>query len=384
MSPSRSNQPKFRRRRQRAGALALALVLLLVGVSAYVYYQRSVVATRDYEGAGNGNIVMVRVEPGDSVSSIAEDLVDQKVVGSRRALISAAEANMINLQAGYYPLQEEMSAKNALDALSDEENRRGVVDIPNGLTLDDSRVVDGETRKGIYTLISEQTCQDEHTCISADELKQAVAETEPEVLGVPEWAIEPVKKQGDDPRRIEGLVVPGVHLFDPTSTAKEIMTSILKVSAENIEETGIQKASETIGLSPYDMLTAASLVEREAPEGDFDKVARVILNRLDIDQKLEFDSTVNYGLEAQEVATTSEDRNRETPWNTYQKQGLPATPIASPGIQALHAIEHPAEGDWLYFVTIDQDGTTVFNKEFDAHQEATQDSIRNGVLDSNR
>lgn len=384
MSSSRSMQPKFRRRRQRAAALALALVLLLIGVSAFVYYQRSVVATKDYEGTGNGNVVMVRVDPGDSVSSIAEDLVDQKVVGSRRALISAAEANMTDLQAGYYPLQEGMSAKAALDALGDDENRRGVVDIPNGLTLDDSRVVDGETRKGIYTLISEQTCQDEHTCISTDELKKAVAETDPKELGVPEWAVKPVADRRNDPRRIEGLVVPGVHLFDPTADAKEIMTSILKVSAQDIEETGIEKASEKIGLSPYEILTAASLVEREAPEGDFDKVARVILNRLDIDQRLEFDSTVNYGLEAQEVATTSEDRDRETPWNTYKKQGLPATPIASPGIQALHAIEHPADGDWLYFVTIDQDGTTVFNRDFDAHQEATQDSIDNGVLDSNR
>ncbi|KAB1503711.1 endolytic transglycosylase MltG [Corynebacterium sp. 320] len=384
MSPTSSVKPKYRRRRQHAAALAIALVILLVVCSGFVYYKRNVVGNRDFEGSGNGTTVMVRVEPGDSISSIASDLVDKKVVGSRRALMNAADKDQPNLQAGYYAMQEEMSASSALAALGDETRRRGVVDIPNGLTLDDVTVVNGETRKGIYSLISEQTCQDEHTCISPDELREAVTSTSPEDLGVPSWAVQAVSAHDNDPRRIEGLIVPGIHLFDPTSDAKSIMTSILKVSAENIEKTGIQQAAATVGLKPYEMLTAASLVEREAPEGDFDKVARVILNRLNEDMKLEFDSTVNYGLDAQEVATTTADRQRETPWNTYAKKGLPDTPIASPGIQALHAIENPAEGDWLYFVTIDKNGTTVFNREFDDHQNATAESIRNGVLDSNR
>ena len=84
------------------------------------------------------------------------------------------------------------------------------------------------------------------------------------------------------------------------------------------------------------------------------------------------------------MATTNEDRDRETPWNTYAKEGLPATPIASPGLQAVHAMENPAEGDWLYFVTVDTDGRTVFNRDFDAHEQAIKESANNGVLDSNR
>ena len=155
-------------------------------------------------------------------------------------------------------------------------------------------------------------------------------------------------------------------------------------SKEQYENTGLVSTAENVGLSPYDMLVAASLVEREAPEGDFDKVARVILNRLHENQRLEFDSTVNYGLSEVEVATTDEDRKRLTPWNTYAKEGLPDTPIASPGQQALHAIENPAEGDWLYFVTVDRNGRTVFNRDFEAHERAIEESRRNGVLDSNR
>lgn len=384
MAAQRSMQPKYRRRRQWAGALAIALVILLVGVTGYVWYQRSVVADRDFEGSGNGNIVMVRVDAGDSVASLAPQLVEKGVVGSRRALMQAADKEQPSLQQGYYPLQEEMSADVALETLTDDNSRRGVVDIPNGLTLEDVTVVGGETRKGIFTRISEQTCQDENTCVNPDELRSAVTGTSTEELGIPTWATQAVNARGEDPRRIEGLISPGVHLFDPTASPKEIMQDLIKDSVTSFEGTGLVASAERIGLSPYDLLIAASLVEREAPEGDFDKVARVILNRLKEEQKLEFDSTVNYSIAEQEVATTDEDRKRETPWNTYAKKGLPATPIASPGLQAVHAMENPAEGDWLYFVTVDLDGRTVFNRDFAAHERAIEESRANGVLDSSR
>ncbi|MBC2681633.1 endolytic transglycosylase MltG [Corynebacterium sp. 4HC-13] len=377
-------EPKYRRRRQRAGALAIALVILLIGVTGYVWYQRSVVADRDFVGSGNGNIVMVRVDAGDSIYSLAPELVDKGVIGSRRALVQAAEVTQPSLQQGYYPLQEKMSAKEALKALTNDDLRRGVVDIPNGLTLDDVRVVGGNARKGIYSLVSAQTCQDKQNCVSVDDLKNAVTNTSPEELGVPSWAIDAVNKRGKDPRRIEGLIAPGVHLFDPTMSPVDIMKDLVSDSARVFEDTGLVASAKKVGLSPYDVIIAASLVEREAPAGDFDKVARVILNRLNIKQKLEFDSTVNYGLDEQEVATTDADRQRETPWNTYAKQGLPDTPIASPGLQALHAVENPAQGDWLYFVTVDKNGRTVFNRDFAAHEQAIEESRANGVLDSNR
>ena len=100
--------------------------------------------------------------------------------------------------------------------------------------------------------------------------------------------------------------------------------------------------------------------------------------------KLEFDSTVNYGLDEQEVATTNEDREKKTPWNTYAMEGLPATPIASPSLSAVHAMEKPADGDWLYFVTIDKNGTTVFSRDFSDHEAAIKKAQESGVLDSAR
>lgn len=394
MPSTTSISPRYRRRRQWSIAVGAALVILLVFVVAYVYWQREVVGTRDYDGDGNGKVVLVRVEDGDTVSGLVPQLLDDNVVGSRSAIISAADraeqaGEIRDLQAGYYALQEKMSADSALDALTDDERRLGVIDVPNGSTLDDTAVVGGDPRTGILSMIAQNSCREGLTdglenCVTVDQLHEVIAQTAPAELGVPEWATAEVDARGDDGRRIEGLISPGIHVFDPTAEPLEIVHELVTSSVTEYEGTGLVEMASTVGLTPYQVLTAASLVEREAPAGDFDKVARVILNRLNEDQMLQFDSTVNYDVDEQEVATTDEDRGRQTPWNTYAKKGLPDTPIASPGVEALQAVERPAEGDWLYFVTVDQDGTTVFNRDFQAHEDAIEESRANGVLDSAR
>ena len=125
-------------------------------------------------------------------------------------------------------------------------------------------------------------------------------------------------------------------------------------------------------------------MQRESKPDDFAKVARVIYNRLAENRTLEFDSTVNYPLDRIEVATTDADRAQNTPWNTYVRPGLPATPICSPGQPALAAAEQPAPGDWLYFVTIDLQGTTLFTRDYQQHLANIELAKHNGVLDSAR
>ena len=93
---------------------------------------------------------------------------------------------------------------------------------------------------------------------------------------------------------------------------------------------------------------------------------------------------MNYGLKDVELATTDEDRGRETPWNTYAKDGLPDTPIASPSEDAITAMENPAEGNWLFFVTVDSEGTTVFTDNYDEHLSNVDEAVRSGILDSKR
>lgn len=380
-------EPKYVKRRQRGLAVLIAALVLLVGGIVYIGVAFTGRDHRDFEGEGNGVVQLVEIKEGSSLSELGPELAERGIVGSNNAFQSAAFAtpNASQVKPGFYRLQEEMSAKSAVEALLDPENQVELLDIPGGGTLMDVKVVAGQTRLGIFSMISKVSCAESpDNCLSAEDLQKAAATAKLEDLGVPEWARERVSARGEDARRLEGLIVPGQYVVDPGADATAVLKDLITRSAKKYEDTGIEESAKAVGLSPYELLTAASLVEREAPAHDFDKVARVILNRLDQPQRLEFDSTVNYGLSEQEVATTDEDRKQETPWNTYAKEGLPDTPIASPSIEAIKAMEHPAEGDWLYFVTVDMQGTTVFSNSFEEHQRATQQSIDNGVLDSNR
>ena len=196
--------------------------------------------------------------------------------------------------------------------------------------------------------------------------------------------MKPVTALGKNHRRLEGLIAPGAWNVDPSGSAEQIVATLVVQSADHYVKGGLLDTAKAMNMSPYEILVVGSLVQREAKPADFAKVARVIYNRLAAPQRLEFDSTVNYPLDRQEVATTDADRAQATPWNTYASDGLPATPICSPGDEALAAAERPEPGDWLYFVTVDMDGTTLFTKDYQQHLANIELARRNGVLDSAR
>lgn len=382
---------KFVKRRQRGLAVLVASLILLIGAVIYIGVQISgggeTVADRDYQGSGNGVHQLVEIPEGSSVSQLGPELEERGIVKTDSAFQTAAANNPDagSIQPGFYRLQGEMSAAAAVQALIDPANRVELLDIHGGSTLLDVNVVGGNSRPGIYSQISRVTCTEgSENCIAAEDLQNVGATADLETLGVPEWARDAVAARGEDPKRLEGLIVPGQYVVNPEMDAQEILTDLLTRSAQQFNDTGIVDRARALDLTPYELLTAASLVEREAPAGDFDKVARVILNRLEEPMRLEFDSTVNYGLEDVEVATTDEDRAQVTPWNTYAKDGLPETPIAAASVEAITAMENPAEGNWLFFVTVDQDGTTVFNDSFEEHLADVQTALESGVLDTNR
>lgn len=382
---------KFVKRRQRGLAVLVASLILLIGAVIYIGVQISgggeTVADRDYQGSGNGVHQLVEIPEGSSVSQLGPELEERGIVKTDSAFQTAAANNPDagSIQPGFYRLQGEMSAAAAVQALIDPANRVELLDIHGGSTLLDVNVVGGNSRPGIYSQISRVTCTEgSENCIAAEDLQNVGATTDLDTLGVPEWARDAVAARGEDPKRLEGLIVPGQYVVNPEMDAQEILTDLLTRSAQQFNDTGIVDRARALDLTPYELLTAASLVEREAPAGDFDKVARVILNRLEEPMRLEFDSTVNYGLEDVEVATTDEDRAQVTPWNTYAKDGLPETPIAAASVEAITAMENPAEGNWLFFVTVDQDGTTVFNDSFEEHLADVQTALESGVLDTNR
>ena len=343
----------------------------------------------DYSGGGKKDLV-IQVHAGDSTTAIGETLHKKDVVRTVKAFLEAADGNeaISSIQPGYYRMRTQIPAASAVKRLADPQSRVGKVVIPEGQQLDDTTdVKTNDVTPGIFTMISKASCVDldgDRRCVSVDDLRTAAENTPLTLLSVPAWALEPATRMGADHRRIEGLIAPGTFNVNPSGSPQAILETLISASTGQYVKSGLLDTATAMNMSPYNVLVVASLVQREAKPQDFAKVARVIYNRLAEHRTLEFDSTVNYPLDRREVATTDADRAQQTPWNTYVSDGLPATPICSPGADALKAAEHPEDGDWLYFVTIDAQGTTLFTRDYQQHLANIELAKRNGVLDSAR
>ncbi|MFD0000040.1 endolytic transglycosylase MltG [Nocardia sp. NPDC127526] len=381
-----------KRRRRNLWVVAVVFALLLaagVGFVAWKFMNRLSPA-EDFAAGSAGPLTVVQVKSGDTATQIAEAMYDKGVVASSAAFYEAAvrNSNMNSVQPGYYAIASHSPAADAVTALVGKSSRVGNVVISEGRQLHDSTDVHTGARKdGIYRKIADASCVGTGSaakCVTYEQLEAAGTNSDPAALGVPSWAMERVRSVPDRSRQLEGLIRAGTLDFDPSGSPEQILKQLVTESAASYESTGLLQSGASNGLTPYETLIAASLVEREALPNDMSKVARVIVNRLAVDQPLQFDSTVNYTLDKTEVATTDADRATKTPWNTYAMAGLPATPISAPSLEALRAMEKPEPGNWLYFVTIDQQGTTLFTDDYNEHLRNIQKAMQSGILDSGR
>jgi peptidoglycan lytic transglycosylase G len=385
----RAQRGRRRRRIARGSAVGLLVVVMVAAVFLGSKLWHSFGPQNDYAGGGKQDLV-IQVHAGDSTTAVAETLHNKNVVRTVKAFLEAADGNeaISSIQPGYYRMRTEIPAASAVKRLSDPQSRVGKVVIPEGQQLDDTTdVKTNNVTPGIFTMISKASCVDldgDKRCVSVDDLRAAAEKTPLASLSVPSWATEPATRMGADHRRIEGLIAPGTFNVNPSGSPQAILETLISASTQQYVKSGLLDTANAMNMSPYNVLVVASLVQREAKPQDFAKVARVIYNRLAEHRTLEFDSTVNYPLDRREVATTDADRAQQTPWNTYVSDGLPATPICSPGADALKAAEHPEDGDWLYFVTIDAQGTTLFTRDYQQHLANIELAKRNGVLDSAR
>ena len=385
LAARRAELRELSRRRRRRGLVLLLAVLVLLGVifGGGAYLLGSAFFTDDFEGGGQGDAV-VRVLDGDSTRQIGTMLARRGVVASPEAFTEAAseEKKILAVQPGYYQVKLGMSGKSAVAAMIDPAARVGRLEIRGGTQLDDTRSPDGSVSPGVISLIAQASCarlDGERRCLSADDLRTTMATSDPASLGVPDWAVEDVAR-AEPKRRLEGLVAPGIYDVAPGTPAADVWKSVLAVSVAQLEANGLVGSASHDGLATYQLLVLSSLVEKEAITPDMPKVARVVQNRLAINQRLELDSTVNYPLDVQALRTTSEARSSASPYNSYQNTGLPPTPIAAPGKAAISAALDPAAGPWTFFVRCQKDGTSCFATSLAEHQANVGRAIANGAF----
>ena len=347
------------RRLPRGLGIAIVAVVLLALVLALVVGGRSVLSrfgsseTADYAGEGTGSAV-VQVQEGDSASAVGTTLEQKGVVKSAAAFraAAAAEPKSRGLQPGFYRLRERMSAKSALALLLDPASRmRGSVTVPEGTPL-------SQTLK----LLAKETE------IPIKDFEAAARN--PDDLGLPTYA------KG----KLEGFLFPATYDVEPGSSAADVLKMMVDRYNTAAEDLDLTSRAQELGRTPYELLITASLIEKETPyPADRPKVARVVYNRLEAGMPLQFDSTVNYVREERAARLSLSDIKVDSPYNTYTRQGLPPTPIDSPGAAALEAAFTPASGDFLYFVTIDKQGRSLFTSDYQAFLDAKAKAKREGV-----
>ena len=384
----RDRQAAQRVRQQRATRrrriLATVVVVLLAGIAGggYVLYQ-SFFGVPDFDGDGTGSVV-VQVADGDTTSAIGAELAARGVVADPRAFTRAAADNdrVRGLQPGYYQLHSKMSGAAAVELMLDPKARVGQLEIRGGVQLDDTKAPDGVVTPGVLSLIGRATCttvDGAEKCVTADQLRTAMSKTDPAQLGVPDWALADVAKAPPN-RRLEGLLMPGRYDVAPGASAVDALRSVVTSSADRIAATGLLAGASKVGMSPYDVLILASLVEKESITADMPKVARVIYNRLGAGQRLELDTTINYPLDVPSLYTSPENRAKPGPYNTYLNTGLPPTPIAPAGSDAVAAALAPADGPWMFFVICEKNGTSCFANTFAEHQANVAKARANGAF----
>ena len=182
---------------------------------------------------------------------------------------------------------------------------------------------------------------------------------------------------------LEGVLFPDTYQVDEAGVGNE--RDLLRRMVEQFDtvatQIGYDDALERIGLTPYQLLVAASIVEAEAARSeDRPKVARVIYNRLNEGMPLQMDATVLYAIGQRKSSLTLTDLDVDSPYNTRRYPGLPPTPIAAAGRESLTAAMNPEPGEWLYFVLVERDGTLFFTEDYDEFLVRAGDARSRGVF----
>ena len=337
-----------RRRQLTLGALGLGLLATIV---AGVWLARVV----DPPGPPGGR-VSVAIPPGTSAAGIAARLERQGVLSSARVfrVYLRVKGAGTSFQAGEYELHRRMAMGDVLDALhAGPRIRFAKLVIPEGFSLDEIAAAVGRLPG--------------HDAGRFLQLARSGA----------------VRSRWQPPgvSSLEGLLFPDTYLVTDKEDETAVLSRLVRRFDEVAGQIGLGQRHLPAGMSPYQAVVAASLVEGEAkvPE-DRPLIASVIENRLERGMKLQVDATVLYALGHHQSRVLFKDLEVDSPYNTYKVDGLPPTPIGSPGRASLEAVIDPANEEYIYYVLFDKNGKHAFAKTAAEFDRLKAEARRRGVL----
>lgn len=346
----KSNQRiKRKRRRSPVARILLALILLaalLWGI--YSLFQLAFAAN-----GGGGQEVTVVINKGDNLSDVADKLQSAKVINN--ATLFKLEVRLqgegTDIKPGSYKLRQGENTQKIVQTITAGTTPpTNKITIPEGLTL-------------------QQTAQkiSEQTTLPEKDLEAAAKKTD---YG---YAFLKEAKDGTT----EGFLFPKSYELDKNATAPQVINRLLEQYLIETQGLNFSDAQKRLGLNEYQIVTVASLVEREsANPAERPLIASVIYNRIKAGMPLQIDATIQYALGKPKAELSLQDLEVNSPYNTYKHTGLPPGPIASPSLDSIKAALDPAQTDYLYYVLKADGKEHFFTNNYDDFLKAKAEAGR--------
>lgn len=348
-----SDRRRSSRRRGHGCVGALLYVITVLGISVVLSLIAIFAANDVFAFIKSDTPITLNVENNTTISKLAKELDDANVIhyGSVFKIylkLKGKEAGDTGVLAGSYLLNSTMDYGQIISALTNAANEETTqITIPEGYSVEQ-----------IKQLFLEQ-----HIC-TEDAMNKALSN----------YPFKHDFLQDEKPVEngwLEGYLFPDTYeIYKGNSKVVDSLNKMLNNFDDKYNEE-IQAGADAIGRSMHDIVTIASLVEREAKKDEERaKIAGVIYNRLnnpDAFPNLQVDASVLYGLGRTGGKLTETDLHKDTPYNLYTRQGLPPGPICNPGYKSLYAAAYPEEHGYYYYVAM-PDGTHRFSDNYEEHQ----------------
>ncbi len=285
----------------------------------------------------------ITVAPSDSLHKILSRLQHRKIISKQQQFLLIAYAKLQQktlVQRGYYQIAENTSVFELLEKLNSGD-----------IKLQEITLVEGKTFHQVLAHLYNQNDIDKVT----------------------DWQLDLQLIEGFTGDNLEGLIFPDTYTYYKGETVASIVERAFNQMVHVLNEEWQNRSENLPYKTPYEALIMASIIEKETGvHYERNEIAGVFVRRLNKGMKLQTDPTVIYGLGDDYNGNIKRSHLKQpSPYNTYMNFGLPPTPIALAGREAIHAALHPASGESLYFVA-KGDGSHQFSNTLEEHQKAVR------------
>lgn len=320
------------------------LTVVIAGILIKRDYDRALVTPSSDETQK----VEVTVEESESIDSIAGELVEAGILSEKWANYFKIYVKLSNLypkiQAGSYQLPKNLSIKEIVETIQHAQEQSIWVTLPEGLRKDE-----------IANILSTEFVKSGSDSFSKEQFLNLTTDTEYiSTLGL-DYKVS----------NLEGFLFPDKYAFAPDATTQEVLETLIA----NFK----RKVNNSV---TYKDLIIASMVEREGyTSQDRPIIADIIKRRYNEGWLLQVDATILYPIKDWKYVITNKDKESDSAYNTYKRQGLPPTPICNPGVQSIEATMNPQSNNYYYYIH-DKDGNAHYAETLTEHNQNIQKYLR--------